>query len=155
MGKRAPGDVLHAGLVVDDHVAVVPRVLFQLRLEDAVDKAVTALSLGAAHHQHVEVVLLDQRRAEAELGVVRLCHAAGDRVAPLFRLGHLLADIAQGGLHLHAQDLVQIGIGVGVHHEDRRFSAAAQIVHDHAADRGFPDAAFSGDRNGMGHFDSS
>ena len=140
--------MLQSGLVVDDHILVVAHVLVDLRLEYAVDKAVAALALCAAHDQHVIVVLLHQRGAELHFGVIRLCHT-GRHGAVFLRLGHLLANVAQRGLHFHAQHFIQVGVGVGVHDQQRALSRLAQIVDQHAAGGRLADAAFARHCNDM------
>ena len=157
MRQGAAADMLQPGLVVDDHIFVVADILVDLGLQYAVDKAVAALALCAAHDQHVIVVLLHQRGAELHLGVIGLCHA-GRHGAVLLGLGHLLANVAQGGLHLHAQHLIQIGVGVGVHYQQRALPRLAQIVDHHAAGGRFADATLTCHCNDMcfSHsFDSS
>ena len=42
----------------------------------------------------------------------------GRDLAGLFGVRHLFADIAQRRLDLDAQNLVEVGVGIGVHHED-------------------------------------
>ena len=155
MRKRPAGDVLHTGLVIDDDIAVSADILVEQGLEHAVDVAVAALALRAAHDEHVEIVLLRQRGFEAVFGIVRLCHALGDRIAAELRLRDLLADLAEGDTGFHAEDLVQIGIGIRVDDEQRTLAALDEGVDHHAADRRFSDAALSGDSNGIGHGETS
>ena len=148
MGERPPGDMLQPRLVVHDHVGIVGQILAKLRLQHAVDIAVAALALGASHDQHVEIVVLDQGVAELHFRVVRLGHALGNGAFQLC-LCHFLPDLAERGLHLHAQNFVQVGIGIGVHHKDGAALLCAQVVDDHAAGSGFAHAALSGNGNGM------
>ena len=148
MGQRAAADMLQPGLVVDDHIFVVADVLVDLRFQHAVDKAVAALALSPAHDQHVIVVLLHQRGAELHLSVIRLGHT-GRHGAVLLGLCHLLADIAQRGLDLHAQHLVEVGIGIRVHHQQRALPRLAQIVDEHAAGGRFADATLTCHCNDM------
>src|SRR5699024_10859402 len=120
IGQDAPAHVRQTRLVVHHDVAVVLGVLGYLGGEQAVDKAVAALALGPAHDQQVKVVGLGEGLAEAHLGVVGLGHARGDGAdGGHLRPGDVLPDVAQGGLDLHPQHLGQIGIGVGVHGQDR------------------------------------
>ena len=142
--------VLKTGFVVHDHVGIVGNVLGNLGLQYAIDVEVAALALGAAHDQHIEVVVLNEGLTELHLGVVRLGHAGGDGALQL-GLSHFLPDLPQRGLHLHAQNLVQVGVGVGVHHEDGAVLLFAQIIDQHAAGGGFTHAALTGNRNGMRH----
>ena len=65
-------------------------------------------------------------------------------------MGHFLADIAQRRLDLDAQNLVEVGVRVGVHDQNGSFFLLAQIVNDHAAGRRLADAALSGNCNDMG-----
>ena len=133
--------MLHTGLVIDDDIAVSADILVEQGLEHAVDVAVAALALRAAHDEHVEIVLLRQRGFEAVFGIVRLCHALGDRIAAELRLRDLLADLAEGDTGFDAEDLVQIGIGIRVDDEQRTLAALDEGVDHHAADRRFSDAA--------------
>ena len=144
--------MLQTSLVVHHHVAVIADILVDLRFQNAVDIAVAALALRSAHDEHVVVVLLDEGGIEFHLGIVGLGHVGRD-LAGLFGVRHLFADIAEGRLDLDAQDLVEVGVGVGVHHEDGALFLLAQIVDDHAAGRRLADAALSGNCNdmGMGH----
>ena len=148
MGKRPPGDMLQPRLVVHDNIGIVGQIFSKLRLQYAVDIAVAALALGTTHDQHVKIVVLDQGVAELHFRVVRLGHPLGNGAFQL-RLRHFLANLAEGGLYLHAKNLVQVGIGIGVHHKDGAALLAAQVVDDHAAGSGFAHTTLSGNGNGM------
>ena len=140
--------MLEPRFIVDDHIAVVARIFVDLGLEDAVDKAVAALALRPAHDKHVKIVLFDERRAEFHLGVVGLCHI-GRHGALLLGAGHLLADIAQRRLDLHAQHLVEVGVGVGVDDQNGALFLLTQIVDNHAAGCRLADTALTGNCDGM------
>lgn len=112
-------------------------------------KPVAALALRPAHDEHIIVVLLNERGVELHLGIVGLGHVGGHG-ARLLGVGHFLADIAQRRLDLDAQNLVEVGVRVGVHDQNGAFFLLAQIVNDHAAGRRLADAAFSGNCNDMG-----
>ena len=156
MGQRAAGDVLQPGLVVDHHVAVAAVVLVHLGLKHAVDIAIAALALGAAHDEHVEVVLLDEGLAELVLRVLLLGHARRDRGhRQKLRPGHLLADVAQRGIHIDAKHLVQVGIGVRVHHQDGPLVLVDQLLNDHAAGGRLTDAALAGHSDDMRRHNNS
>ena len=144
--------MLQTGLVVHHDVAVVLGILGHLGGEKAVDKAVAALALGAAHDQKVIVVGLSEGVTELHLGVICLAHAGRDgALEGHLRLGDLLTDVAQGVVHLYPQHFIQIGIGVGVHGQDRTVLLLAEILDEHAADSGLAYAAFAGQRNGLCH----
>ena len=140
--------MLQTSLVVHHHVAVIADILVDLRLENAVDIAVAALALRAAHDEHVIVILFDERGVELHLGIVRLGHIGGHGAGQLC-VRHFLADIAQRRFDLDAKDLVEVGVGVGVHHKDGAFFLLAQIIDDHAAGRRLADAALPGNCNNV------
>ena len=148
MGQGASGHVLQARLVVHDHVGVILGVLVHLGFQNAIDIAIASLALGPAHDQHVEVVLFDEGVVELHFGVIRLGHARGDR-AGLLRMGHLLPDLTQSDIGLHAQDLVEVGVGIRVHNQDGTLLLLAQIFDDHAAGSGFAHTALTGYGNRM------
>jgi len=92
--------VLHARLVVDDHVRVVLRRLVEVAPEHAVHEAVTAGAFGPAHGQQVEAALLDDRLLDAVLDEAVLGHPAGDLV---LLVEGLLAEVRHRGPHVHAE----------------------------------------------------
>ena len=49
MRERAARNVLQPRLVVHDHIIIIADILVQLGLQHAVDKAIAALALRAAH----------------------------------------------------------------------------------------------------------
>ena len=150
VGQRAPGDVLEAGLVVDHHVFVATVVLVNLGLQYPVDIAIAALALGATHDQHVIVVLLDQGFIELVFGVLLLGHALGYGTdGQELCVGHLLADAAQRGIHVDAEHLVQVGVGVGVHHQKGALTPPAEALDDHAAGGRLADAPLAGHSDDM------
>ena len=148
MGQRAPGHMLKARLVIHNEIGIVFRVLVHLGLQHAVDIAVAALALGTAHDQHVKVVLLHQCGGEFELGIIGLGHAAGNRSLQL-GLGHFFPDLSQCHGLLHPQDLIEVGVGVGIHHENRALVLSAEVINNHAAGGGFTHTALTGNCNGM------
>ena len=149
LGERPPGHVLQACLVVHHDISIVLCVFIHLGFQDAVDIAIAALALGAAHDQHIKVVLFDEGIVELHLGIVCLGHT-GRNGTGLLGVGHLFPDLTQGDIRLHAQNLIEVGIGIGVHHQDGALLLTAEIVDDHAAGRGLADAAFAGNGNGTG-----
>ena len=140
--------MLQSCLIVHDHIGIVGNVLVHLALEHGIDVAVAAFALGPAHDQHIEVILLDQGLGELHFREIPLGHTGGDGLFQLC-LGHFLPDLSQRGLHLHAQNLVEVGIGICVHYQHRAVALLAQAVDHHTADGGFSDAAFTGDCDGM------
>ena len=141
--------MLQPRLVVHDHIAIVFGVLVHLGLEDPIDIAVAPLALGAAHDKHIEVVFFHESGIEFEFGVIRFGHSGGDGVPPQLGFRHFLPDFAQTGLNLHAQDLIEVAVGVRVHDQDRSLLLLAKVINDHAAGRGFAHAALTGYSDGV------
>ena len=134
--------MLHAGLVVDDDVAVGLGQLAHGGGEQAVGVAVAALALCAAHDQHVKVVTLGEGALQLILHVVLLAHAGGyGGVLIALRLGYHLPNLAEGLLDLDAQDLVEVVVGVGVDGEHRGEPVRAQVIDENAAKGGLAGAA--------------
>ena len=120
MGQGSPGDMLQPRLVVHDHIAIVFGVLVHLGLEDPIDIAVAPLALGAAHDKHIEVVFFHESGIEFEFGVIRFGHSGGNGCPLATRLSPLSSRISpRRGLNLHAQDLIEVAVGVRVHDQDR------------------------------------
>ena len=149
MGQGAPGNVLQTGLVVHDNIGIVLGVLVHLGFQHAVDVAIAALALGAPHDNHVEIIVFNQGIIEFHLGIVRLGHALGNGALQL-GLSHFFPNLPQGNVCLHAQHLVEVGVGIGIHHQDRPLMLFAQVINNHTAGCGFAHAALAGDCNGMG-----
>ena len=127
--------------------------LLNLRLHQAVDKTVTALSLGTAHDHEVKIILFDHRVRHPDLQPRLLCHP-GRNLITVVHSGplDLLPQFPERGADLHPEHFIQIGIGVRIHSQHRLFSMAAQILNDQAAQCGLSHAAFSGHRDNMSHF---
>ena len=66
-------------------------------------------------------------------------------------LGHLFPDLAEAGVNLHAQNFVQIGIGIGIDHQNGAVALLAQVIDQHAAGGGFTHTALTGNSDGMRH----
>ena len=122
--------MLQARLVIYHDIAVVLGVLGHLARQKAVDKAVAALPLGAAHDQQVIVVRLRQGVGKTHFRVIRLGHPRGNHLlGGHLRPGDVLTDIPQGFLYLYPQHLVEVGVGVGVHGQDRTLLLLAEILN--------------------------
>ena len=148
MGKGSPGHVLQSCLIVHDQIPVILGILVHLGFQHAIDVAIAALALGSAHDQHIVIVLFNESGIELELCVFGLGHTGGDGAFQL-RLGHFLPDGTQGGFYLHTQDFIQVGIGVGVHHQDGAVLLFAEVVNNHAAGGGLAYPTLTGDCDGM------
>ena len=149
MGQGSSGNVLQARLVVHDQIGIILGVLVHLGLQHTVYITIAALALGAAHDQHIEVVFLDEGVVKLHFGIVCLGHSRGNGTG-LFGVSHLFPDLTQGDVGFHAQNLVEVTVGIRVHNQDGALFLLAQILNDHAAGSGLADAAFSGNGNGMG-----
>ncbi len=69
--------MLHPGLVVDDHIAVILADRIDHLAQVVVDGAVAARAFGAAHGDQVKAVTLGQRRLDLIAQVVVFAHPAG------------------------------------------------------------------------------
>ena len=96
----------------------------------------------------IVIILFNESGIELELGVLGLGHSGGDGAFHL-RLGHFLPDGAQGGFYFHAQNFIQIGIGVGIHHQDGAVLLFAEVINNHAAGGGLAYPTLAGDCDGM------
>ena len=153
MRKRSAGNILQSRLVVHDHVTIITGVLVDLSLEDAVDEAVAALALRAAHDEHVEIIVFDQTAIHHHFHIVSLGHSGRNLTCrTICRTLHILTDLAECHFHIHTEDLIQIGIGIRIHSQYRGLSLVAEILNQQTAKSRFSNAAFSGDGNYMCHW---
>ena len=90
-----------------------------------------ALAGKGAHDQQVIVIRLRQRIGKPHFRVIRLRHPGrDDLLGRHFRPGDVLADVPQGFLHLHAQNLVEVRVGVSVHSQDGALFFLILLVSD-------------------------
>jgi len=151
--------VLHAGLVVDDHVGVVAAEAVDHLAQVVVDGAVAAGAFRAAHGDQVDAVAFGQRRADLAIQVVALVQAAGQRAhgraagcQRLLDLGqHVLADVAHRPFQRQAEDHVEVAGGIGVDGQDGAGLGLNQILDHHGGDGGLADSALAGESDGSGH----
>jgi len=148
-GDDPPGEVLQTRLVVDDHVGVVAGDFLDGLPEDVVGVAIAAGSFGAAHGDEVEVVGLDEAFGDLQLQHLLLGDAGGHALGG--DLAGLLADTADGGGGADAQGRIEAGVGIGIDGQDRPAAARHQARDQQRRNGRLADAAFAGDRHGIGH----
>ena len=66
-----------------------------------------------------------------------LGHSGGDILL------HHLTGLPDRGLHLHTQDLIQIGIGIGIDGKDGAVPSVQEVTKNHSCQGRFPCSAFS------------
>ena len=153
-GQDTAADMLHAGLIIHYHIGVMALQPLDLSLHQTIDKAVTSLSLGSSHHHQVKIILFHHSVLHPHLQIICLAHARGDLHAAVHACAlNLLPQFSQRRAGLHAQHLVQIGIGVRVHGQHRSFPGFAKILNQQAAQGGFSHSAFTCHSNHMSHND--
>ena len=69
-----PGEVLHARLVVDDHVGILVDRLVDEGAQHVVDVAIAARAFGAAHGQQVELLPFGLGELQLRNGPSRACY---------------------------------------------------------------------------------
>ena len=65
---------------------------------------------------------------------------------------NFFADVAQSGFDFYSQNLIEVGVGVGVNGQNGAFRAFSQVLDQHTGDGGLARAALSGHSNGVSHW---
>src|SRR5699024_61496 len=105
-----------------------------------------------AHNKQIKIIIFHESVLETEFRIVRLGHSGRDRtLLRHLRPRDLLADVPESGVYLHSENLVQIGIRVRIHSEDRTLALLAEILDQHSAQSSLSNAAFTCDGNHMCH----
>ena len=141
--EHAAGDLLNAGLAVDDDVVKVAGEHADDFLQIGVDGAVAAGSLGTADGEEGEAFALDHRVENAEARLVEDLDGL-TVLAALARLDDGVADIVERVVDLDAQRGRKTDRGVGVDGEDALAGMRGnQMANNGAAQAGLAHAALA------------
>ena len=121
--------MFHTRFIIHHDIGVMALQSLNLRLYNAIDETVTALSLGSAHHHQIIIVFLRQRIRQAAVKICCLCHTSRNLIAGV-RTGSfdLLPEFSQSNSCFHTQHLIEIGVCVRVHRQHRLFPCLAKIL---------------------------
>ena len=135
--SRQPAEMLHPRFVIDHDILIITRQEIQTLPRQGIRCTITSGSLWSSHRDKVKSFGLGQGFLDLIFKPDVLGHPHRD----IFL--HRLTGFANGGPYLHAQDLVEVRIGIRVHPQDRAFSFIQEKANDHSCQGGFARSSFS------------
>jgi hypothetical protein len=122
---RQATEMFHARFVVDHDVPVISRQKIEALPCQGVGGAVAPRSLRSPHGDEIESFGFHQGLLNLIFKPYILRHARGDVFL------HQLPGLTDGGSDLHTQDLMQVRVCVGIHHQDGTLAPVEEIAEDH------------------------
>ena len=136
--------MLHPRFVIHNNVPVVAGHTVHEFAQEQVGVAVAVWTFTPAHRHQVEPLALNHSVIELDFQVRFLGHPRRDIDFLFIECGN---DGADGLPDVQAQALAQIGIGVGIHGQNRLQAILFKVADYQAGYGGLATAAFAGNRN--------
>ena len=144
--------MFHTRLIIHHHIRILILTFHQLGLQQAINETIAAFSLSTTHDQQIKIILFHQAGIKLPFGIICLAHSRRNRIMRRhLSPGDLLTDIAQGHIHFHTENFVQVGIGICIYSQYRSFFCFTKILDQQPAQGRLSYAAFTGDSNNMCH----